>query len=204
MRTFSGLGQKLSGMGVGRINIRRSLLVVAICGILMADVLTGGALQRRVLSWKRYGQAAMIALVGLGLLLLVNKPGADKMSMMHTATGIVSALPSSATTQLISSGLGYMHDSPAPQASTPVGMGSLVAQPTRVKRSVSEARKRAVAAQQDWRCAGCAEMLEATYEVDHVIELQDGGTNEIENLTALCRNCHGRKTLDQRLNRSEY
>ena len=170
----------------------------------MGDVLTGGALQRRVLSWKRYGQAAMIALVGLGLLLLVNKPGADNMSMVQTATGIVSALPSNATTQLLSTGLGYMHNSPVPQAPSLSTMGSPVSQPTRVKRSVSEARKRAVAAAQDWRCASCAEMLEATYEVDHIIELQDGGTNEIENLTALCRNCHGRKTLDQRLNRSEY
>lgn len=204
MRTFSGLGQKLKGMRLGGINLRRSLLVVAICGILMGDVLTGGALQRRVLSWKRYGQAAMIALVGLGLLLLVNKPGADKMSMVHTATGIVSALPSSATTQLISSGLRYMHNSPALHASSSLSMKPLVSQPTRVKRSVSEARKRAVAAQQDWRCASCAEMLEATYEVDHVTELQDGGTNDIENLTALCRNCHGQKTLNQRLNRSEY
>jgi len=202
MRTFSGLNQKLSGIGIGRINLRRSLLVVLICGVLMGDVLTGGALQRRVLSWKRYGQAAMIALVGLGLLLLVNKPGADNMSMVHTATGIVSALPSSATTQLLSTGLGYMNNSPVPQAPSLSTMGSPVSQPTRVKRSVSEARKRAVAAAQDWRCASCAEMLEATYEVDHIIELQDGGTNEIENLTALCRNCHGRKTLDQRLNRS--
>lgn len=190
---------------MGGINLRRSLLVVVICAILMGDVLTGGAFQRRVLSWKRYGQAAMIALVGLGLLLLVNKPGADKMSMAQTATGIVSALPSSATTQLISTGLGFVHSSPTPQASliatelTPSGTS-----PTRVKRSVSEARKRAVAARQDWRCASCAEMLEATYEVDHVIELQDGGSNEMENLTALCRNCHGRKTLDQRLNRTEY
>ena len=42
-------------------------------------------------------------------------------------------------------------------------------------------------------------MLDATYEIDHVVELQHGGTNHVDNLVALCRNCHGNKTLQSHL-----
>ena len=71
----------------------------------------------------------------------------------------------------------------------------------KVKRSVSESRKKYVASQQNWRCKHCQNQLDATFEVDHVIELQDGGNNEVSNLVALCRNCHGKKTLMNRLNK---
>lgn len=64
------------------------------------------------------------------------------------------------------------------------------------RRSVSETRKKHVAASQQWRCAGhgCAKMLSAYYEIDHVIPLEHGGSNEIDNLVALCRECHAKKT----------
>ena len=42
-------------------------------------------------------------------------------------------------------------------------------------------------------------MLDATYEIDHIVELQHGGTNNIDNLVALCRNCHGKKTIQSYL-----
>ena len=31
-------------------------------------------------------------------------------------------------------------------------------------------------------------------EIDHKIRLENGGSNEVENLVALCRECHGGKT----------
>lgn len=67
------------------------------------------------------------------------------------------------------------------------------------KRSVSETRKKYIASQQNWHCNHCNQQLDATFEVDHIQELQDGGNNEINNLVALCRNCHGKKTLLNRL-----
>jgi 5-methylcytosine-specific restriction endonuclease McrA len=30
--------------------------------------------------------------------------------------------------------------------------------------------------------------------VDHIKSLEHGGTNDVANLVALCRDCHGRKT----------
>lgn len=217
MRSFSRLRASLSGF-----NVRRSLLVLGICGILIADILTGGGLQRRVHLMKKYGQVAMIALVGLGVLLLVNKPGTDNMSMVHTATSVVSSMPSSATTQLLQSGLGMLGSGTggvqegggwsgvgSGGAGAGSGGGGVLGGGAgsggggTPKRSVSEARKRAVAAAQGWQCGHCSDTLEATYEVDHIVELQDGGTNDVDNLMALCRNCHGRKTLEQRLRRQE-
>ena len=67
------------------------------------------------------------------------------------------------------------------------------------KRSVSETKKKYVASQQGWRCNKCNQMLTASFEVDHKIELQFGGSNHVSNLAALCRNCHGDKTMQHKL-----
>jgi hypothetical protein len=68
------------------------------------------------------------------------------------------------------------------------------------KRSVSETKKKYIAASQNWICKDCNKQLPAWFEVDHVIALHNGGTNEINNLVALCRDCHGKKTAMDRLN----
>lgn len=65
----------------------------------------------------------------------------------------------------------------------------------RVKRSVSEAKKKYVASRQKWKCNHCQSLLDATYEIDHIVDLQYGGGNDVNNLVALCRNCHGNKTM---------
>ena len=62
------------------------------------------------------------------------------------------------------------------------------------KRSVSEVKKKVIASRQNWTCNDCRETLTAWFEVDHIQRLDRGGTNEIDNLVALCRNCHGKKT----------
>ena len=67
------------------------------------------------------------------------------------------------------------------------------------KRSVSETKKKFVAAQQNWKCGDCQNQLTAWFEVDHKIRLDNGGTNEVSNLVALCRECHGYKTAMENL-----
>ena len=62
------------------------------------------------------------------------------------------------------------------------------------KRCVSETKKKYVASSQGWKCATCAKQLKHTFQVDHRIDLQFGGTNEVENLEALCNDCHAEKT----------
>jgi len=79
--------------------------------------------------------------------------------------------------------------------STPINI------PTSKFRKVSDQLKKIVASQQHWNCKKCKNILDATYEVDHIIALEDGGNNHIQNLQALCRNCHGKKTMEDNIKR---
>ena len=71
---------------------------------------------------------------------------------------------------------------------------------TKEKRNVSGLLKKKIAASQEWKCGSCAALLDETYEVDHKLALFQGGTNEPDNLVALCPNCHRHKTVEERLN----
>ena len=66
-------------------------------------------------------------------------------------------------------------------------------------RNVTGLMKKKVAANQKWQCGHCRNILDASFEVDHIIALFKGGTNQESNLIALCRNCHGNKTVNERL-----
>ena len=70
---------------------------------------------------------------------------------------------------------------------------------TKHKRNVGALLKKKVAASQMWKCGSCGRMLDETYEVDHIIALDHGGTNNPDNLRALCPHCHRKKTVDERI-----
>jgi hypothetical protein len=67
------------------------------------------------------------------------------------------------------------------------------------KRSVSETKKKYVASHQNWICGHCNCKLDHTYEIDHRLRLEYGGGNDVDNLIALCRNCHGKKTAEENM-----
>ena len=46
----------------------------------------------------------------------------------------------------------------------------------------------------------CQQKLPAWFEVDHKVRLEYGGDNNINNLVALCRDCHGKKTALENMN----
>jgi hypothetical protein len=78
--------------------------------------------------------------------------------------------------------------------------GNMQNQPIgKTKRSVSETKKKFVAARQGWKCGDCQEQLNAWFEVDHKTRLEYGGSNHVDNLVALCRDCHGKKTTIENL-----
>ena len=64
---------------------------------------------------------------------------------------------------------------------------------------MSETKKKFVAAKQNWRCGHCQKQLPAWFEVDHIIRLEHNGSNHVDNLVALCRDCHGEKTAIENL-----
>jgi hypothetical protein len=72
--------------------------------------------------------------------------------------------------------------------------------PICIKRNVSSLTKKIIASNQSWKCGTCAEIMDYTYEIDHHIPLFKGGSNDISNLIALCRNCHGKKTILENVN----
>ena len=63
------------------------------------------------------------------------------------------------------------------------------------QRRVTPLQKKIVASDQGWKCRTCRQTLDYTYEVDHIQPLFQGGSNDIANLQALCRGCHGKKTI---------
>jgi hypothetical protein len=67
------------------------------------------------------------------------------------------------------------------------------------KRSVSETKKKYVASNQEWKCGNCQSQLDHTFEIDHKVRLEYGGGNDVQNLIALCRNCHGKKTASENM-----
>ena len=63
---------------------------------------------------------------------------------------------------------------------------------TQVKRPyISPLVKKRIAAKQKWRCAVCKQLLDESFEIDHITPLYKGGhpTDE-SNLQALCKRDH--------------
>jgi len=79
------------------------------------------------------------------------------------------------------------------------GSAAYVGSSTREKRNVTGLMKKKVAASQEWKCGNCSKTLDETYEVDHKLALYKGGSNEPDNLVALCPHCHRKKTVEERL-----
>ncbi len=52
---------------------------------------------------------------------------------------------------------------------------------------------------QKYLCASCREQLKPDCELDHIISLEEGGKDAVENLQALCVSCHSEKTYDLRI-----
>lgn len=84
----------------------------------------------------------------------------------------------------------------------------------KTKRNVTSEEKKYVVGRQQYRCANspgsnlrglenyrcllwnsCGGIFdESGYEIDHIVELADGGKNDLDNLQALCVACHATKT----------
>lgn len=52
---------------------------------------------------------------------------------------------------------------------------------------------------QHYLCYGCKQMLPSTYQIDHITPFALCGKNDINNLQALCPNCHSYKTRNDNI-----
>jgi 5-methylcytosine-specific restriction endonuclease McrA len=64
------------------------------------------------------------------------------------------------------------------------------------KKINKELRNQIINKQQN-KCGECKTALSSYFELDHIIGLQFGGTDEESNLSALCRECHGIKSITE-------
>ena len=172
-------------------NLRFIIFIVTT--FLVMNTYNDGKYIELIKSWKKYYIMGGYILIGLSVLRYINKNPEDGLKLVSSGSGLLQSIPlDKHSKDIITPFLSKTIPAPTPMyVHEKDNM-----QPTKTtKRSVSESRKKFVAAQQNWSCAGCGCQLPAWYEVDHKQRLEYGGTNEIDNLEALCRDCHGKKTM---------
>ena len=64
-------------------------------------------------------------------------------------------------------------------------------------RNIGTRKKIRVLWRQQMKCNICSTgFMSREWDIDHVIPIFSGGTNDIDNLQALCLDCHREKTRD--------
>jgi hypothetical protein len=146
-----------------------------------------------ILSYKKHFKTLFWIFTLFSLYIYVKKAPLNGQNMLYYANNVIKSMPiDKSTMHLLSPVIDFTKGkSFMERVNVPI-VPVEGAKPT--KRCVSETKKKFVASQQGWKCNDCKEQLNAWYEVDHVIRLEYGGGNGTDNLVALCRECHGRKT----------
>jgi hypothetical protein len=192
--------------------MRLELMILLIAGFFMANIYTDGKYMTMLLSWKKYYQMTGIAVGALMLYILLKKNPLRAKEIITTSNDYIKYLPIDKNTSNFISPIldfttkqGFISDNDNRPILT-LSNQSQVAEDRimnsgkqSTKRSVSETKKKFVASRQGWTCGDCKNQLTAWFEVDHVLRLEYGGSNHVDNLVALCRECHGKKTTMENL-----
>lgn len=186
----------------------------------MTNVYTEGKYMKVLFTWKKYYKMAGIAFVALMIYILIKKNPFRARQILATTNEYIKYLPLDKNTSNFISpildfttkqdfgisgqyGRNEQYNFPV----IPIPNNNQIVDENRImntgkkatKRSVSETKKKYVASSQNWCCAECKKQLKATFEVDHIVRLEYGGSNHVDNLRALCRECHGDKTMIENL-----
>ena len=183
------------------------LLILGVTGFLIANIYNDGKYVEMLKSWKKYYQMVFIGFAGLSAYIFIRKYPGHSQSLFKHANGIIKYMPidkdcGDLLAPLFDMTKSYNGMGPDWQEQRIMNSGALTASAAAqqgggggsIKRSVSETKKKFVAAQQGWKCGHCKVQLPAWFEVDHNTRLDQGGSNHVNNLVALCRDCHGKKT----------
>ena len=189
--------------------MKLELLFLAITCFFIYNTYHDGKLTKNIMKNKKYIQIGGIVFLAIVFYLMIKRnPMHTKKLLLH-ANNVVKYMPiDKSSMDMISplldftsnhqhhteSFLGELNDEVV--SSTPQNAERRILQSggKSTKRSVSETKKKYVASQQNWKCGDCKQQLNAWFEVDHIKRLEHGGGNNVENLVALCRDCHGKKT----------
>ena len=177
------------------------LTIFIITAFFIANIYHDGKYVQIMKSWKKYYQMISIAFIGLSAYLFIRKNPSESRSLLSHANGLIKYMPidkdaGDFLTPLLdmSNKTSFTNELSGGQNLSHQEKKMMTSGKTSTKRSVSETKKKYVASQQGWKCGKCHQQLPAWFEVDHTIRLEYGGTNEVNNLVALCRECHGQKT----------
>jgi 5-methylcytosine-specific restriction endonuclease McrA len=195
--------------------MKLEILVLAVSGFFIANTYYDGNYIKLLQSWQKYFKMAGFAFAGLSIYLFLKKNPTQSKSLVQELTNIVKFMPSAQSTldiftpftdftnrtPFMGGGGENSNNSfePYQQQQQPQINRMMESGKTGTKRCVSETKKKFVASQQNWKCGHCQKQLPAWFEVDHKIRLDSGGSNHVDNLVALCRDCHGRKTAMENL-----
>ena len=64
-----------------------------------------------------------------------------------------------------------------------------------IRKQIKKETRTEVVIEQENKCGECKEELSLYFQIDHVVGIQFGGTNEKSNLMALCCECHTKKSI---------
>jgi hypothetical protein len=190
--------------------MRLEILVFGITAFLLYNSYYDGKYTKVLLSYKKYYKMALIGFLALCFYIMIKRNPSQTKNMLLYTNNLIKYMPIDKSSidmispifDLSSKSKGFMEDfnttlNPGHEYN-PVLIAqqqkNLLSGPKPVKRSVSETKKKYVASMQDWKCGQCNKKLSHTFEVDHKIRLEHGGGNDVTNLVALCRECHGEKT----------
>lgn len=195
--------------------MRFEIVLFGIAAFLMANIYSDGAYMKKLLSWKKYYQMAGIAFAAFMLYWLFRKNPLRAQQIVTASNDYLKYLPVDKNASMVISPILDFTSKNAFANNTDIGYPTTTMPQIRphlsqyeritqsgkkgTKRSVSETKKKFVAASQNWRCGKCARQLPAWFEVDHKTRLEYGGSNHVDNLIALCRDCHGEKTAMENL-----
>lgn len=181
-------------------------LVIGLTIFFIYDAYYDGKYIQKLKSWKKYYKMVGYGLLGLCIYIYLKKHPYESRSLLQHANGIIKYMPIDKEASDILSPFINDFNSFSPQqkkifssGENNFDYGSYNNTSKKTSRSVSETKKKFVASNQNWRCGHCNDQLTAWFEVDHIQRLENGGSNHIDNLIALCRNCHGEKTALEKM-----
>lgn len=193
--------------------MRLEIFILGLTAFFIYNAYTDGKYTKMFLSFKKYYKMIFYALLGVGIYVLLKRNPNQGRNLLLYANNVIKFMPIDKTSMDMLSPIidftstndnSFMESVNGIESNYPPGFSNgdrrlLNSGKNGTKRSVSETKKKYVAAQQDWKCGHCSSQLDHTFEIDHKLRLEYGGGNDVQNLIALCRNCHGKKTASENM-----